>query len=178
MCPGQKVGKTSIRIKPGQFRLVYLVHDVARLRRTVVDKALKPLGITRSQWWVRANLSRFSDEGMMQTELANAMDIGKVALGGMPDKFEANGHVVRTPDPADRRAKRLTLTDSGVKLLTAVELRAAALNRVMIRGVAIENVLVTEETLLLLLLKTRLIDMDRNVETGGDADDAEPGRDY
>jgi len=166
------VSKTNIKIKPGQFRLGFLVHDVARLRRTVVDKALKPLGVTRSQWWVLANLSRYSDEGMMQTELANAMDIGKVALGGMLDKLEANGHLVRTPDPADRRAKRLTLTDSGVKLLTAVELRAAALNRVMIRDVAIENVLVTEETLQ--LLKTRLIDMDRSLKTGGDADDEEP----
>jgi len=166
------VSKTNIKIKPGQFRLGFLVHDVARLRRTVVDKALKPLGVTRSQWWVLANLSRYSDEGMMQTELANAMDIGKVALGGMLDKLEANGHLVRTPDPADRRAKRLALTDSGVKLLTAVELRAAALNRVMIRDVAIENVLVTEETLQ--LLKTRLIDMDRSLKTGGDADDEEP----
>ena len=166
------MSKTNIKIKPGQFRLGFLVHDVARLRRTVVDKALKPLGVTRSQWWVLANLSRYSDEGMMQTELANAMDIGKVALGGMLDKLEANGHLVRTPDPADRRAKRLTLTDSGVKLLTAVELRAAALNRVMIRDVAIENVLVTEETLQ--LLKTRLIDMDRSLKTGGDADDEEP----
>jgi len=166
------VSKTNIKIKPGQFRLGFLVHDVARLHRTVVDKALKPLGVTRSQWWVLANLSRYSDEGMMQTELANAMDIGKVALGGMLDKLEANGHLVRTPDPADRRAKRLALTDSGVKLLTAVELRAAALNRVMIRDVAIENVLVTEETLQ--LLKTRLIDMDRSLKTGGDADDEEP----
>ena len=166
------MSKTNIKIKPGQFRLGFLVHDVARLRRTVVDKALKPLGVTRSQWWVLANLSRYSDEGMMQTELANAMDIGKVALGGMLDKLEANGHLVRTPDPADRRAKRLALTDSGVKLLTAVELRAAALNRVMIRDVAIENVLVTEETLQ--LLKTRLIDMDRSLKTGGDADDEEP----
>lgn len=66
--------------KSGQFRLGFLVHDVSRLRRTVLDKELKPLGITRSQWWVLANLSRNSGEGMMQTELAKFLDIGKVAL--------------------------------------------------------------------------------------------------
>ena len=38
------------------FRLGFLIHDVSRLRRTVVDKALRPLGVTRSQWWVLANL--------------------------------------------------------------------------------------------------------------------------
>ena len=40
------------------FRIGFLIHDVSRLRRTVVDKALRPIGVTRSQWWVLANLSR------------------------------------------------------------------------------------------------------------------------
>lgn len=166
------VSNTNIKIKPGQFRLGFLVHDVARLRRTVVDKALKPLGVTRSQWWVLANLSRYSDEGMMQTELANAMDIGKVALGGMLDRLEVNGYIERRPDPADRRAKRLTLTTVGADLLTAVEHRAAALNRVMIRDIKTENVLVTEDTLQ--MLKTRLIEMDRNFKVSSGAAEDEP----
>ncbi len=34
------------------LRFGFLIHDVSRLRRVVVDRALKPLGITRSQWWV------------------------------------------------------------------------------------------------------------------------------
>lgn len=149
------------RTKVGQFRLGFLVHDVARLRRTVVDKALKPLGVTRSQWWVLANLSRQSDEGMVQTELARVMDIGKVALGGLLDRLEANGYVARLPDPTDRRAKRLTLTAEGSKLLTAIELRASALNRVMTRDVDAEAIEVTENTLA--RLKTRLIEMDRGL---------------
>lgn len=170
------MNNTNIKIKPGQFRLGFLVHDVARLRRTVVDKALKPLGVTRSQWWVLANLSRYSDEGMMQTELANAMDIGKVALGGMLDRLEVNGYIERRPDPADRRAKRLTLTPAGASLLAAVEHRAAALNRVMIRDIKMENVLVTEDTLQ--MLKTRLIEMDRNFKVSGDTSDDEPKPTY
>ena len=52
------------------FRIGFLIHDVSRLRRTIVDKALKPMGITRPQWWVLANLSRHEGGGMMQTELA------------------------------------------------------------------------------------------------------------
>ena len=39
-------------------RIGVLIHDVSRLRRTVVDHALGPMGVTRSQWWVLANLSR------------------------------------------------------------------------------------------------------------------------
>lgn len=163
--------KPVMKIKPGQFRLGFLVHDVARLRRTVVDKALKPLGVTRSQWWVLSNLSRYSEEGMMQTELAAAMDVGKVALGGMLDRLEANGHIQRRPDPTDRRAKLLTLTEKGTQLLVAIELRASALNRVMIREIPIQDVLTTENTLQ--SLKQRLIVMDRTLGITDDPDQNE-----
>ena len=151
------------------FRLGYLLHDVARLRRTLVDKALKPLGVTRSQWWVLANLSRYSEEGLMQTELAAAMDVGKVALGGMLDRLEANGHVQRRIDAQDRRAKLLTLTPKGAALLAAIEHRASALNRVMTRGLTIEHIAITEDTLQ--SLKERLMDMDRKISAGENEDD-------
>ena len=62
-----------------ELRLGFLVHDVSRLRRRVVDRALKPLGVTRSQWWVLAFLSR--SDGMSQVALADELDLGKVALG-------------------------------------------------------------------------------------------------
>src|ERR1700740_3344060 len=87
------------------LRLGSLIHDVSRLRRTVVDKALRPLGVTRSQWWVLSSLSRNHGEGMMQTELSKAMDVGKVTLGGLIDRLEAGGYVERRPLPGDRRGR-------------------------------------------------------------------------
>ena len=103
------------------FRIGFLIHDVSRLRRTVVDKALRPIGVTRSQWWVLANLSRHNGEGMMQTELAKVMDVGKVTLGGLIDRLEATGVVARQADPSDRRAKRVIITPRGLKLLTEIQ---------------------------------------------------------
>lgn len=47
-----------------ELRFGYLIHDVSRLRRTLFDRWLLPPGITRSQWWVLAFLSR--DDGMPQ----------------------------------------------------------------------------------------------------------------
>ena len=32
---------------PQDFRIGFLVHDVSRMRRTLFDQAMKPLGITR-----------------------------------------------------------------------------------------------------------------------------------
>ena len=73
------------------LRFGFLIHDVSRLRRVVVDRALRPLGITRSQWWVLAFLSR--RDGMTQTALAADLDLTKVAIGGLLDRMEAAGFV-------------------------------------------------------------------------------------
>src|ERR1700759_2701644 len=91
-----------------ELRLGFLVHDVSRLRRRVVDRALKPLGVTRSQWWVLAFLSR--SDGMSQVALADELDLGKVALGQLVDRLEKTGFVTRRADGDDRRVKRIFLT--------------------------------------------------------------------
>jgi len=101
-----------------ELRLGFLVHDVSRLRRNVVDRALKPLGVTRSQWWVLAFLSR--QDGMPQVALADELDLGKVALGGLIDRLETAGLVERRPDKVDRRVKRVFLTPVGAGLIETI----------------------------------------------------------
>jgi DNA-binding MarR family transcriptional regulator len=100
------------------LRFGFLIHDVSRLRRIVVDRALKPLGITRSQWWVLAFLSRH--DGMTQTSLASDLDLTKVAIGGLLDRMEASGYVERRSDPSDGRARRVYLTDGGKQLVLTI----------------------------------------------------------
>lgn len=100
------------------LRFGFLIHDVSRLRRIVVDRALKPLGITRSQWWVLAFLSR--RDGMTQTALAADLDLTKVAVGGLIDRMESGGFVERRADERDARARRVYLTRSGQKLVSTI----------------------------------------------------------
>jgi DNA-binding MarR family transcriptional regulator len=90
------------------LRLGYLIHDVSRLRRMMFDRALAPLGITRSQWWVLAFISR--KDGLPQTQLANELDVGKVGVGALIDRLESSGFVLRQADPVDRRVKRVFVT--------------------------------------------------------------------
>ncbi|UCV23601.1 MarR family winged helix-turn-helix transcriptional regulator [Ferribacterium limneticum] len=92
-------------------KLGFLMHDVSRLRRIVFDEFMKPLGVTRSQWWVLAYLSRH--DGMIQSDLANVLDLGKAALGGLIDRLEASGFLERRPDEKDRRVKRVHLSSKG-----------------------------------------------------------------
>jgi MarR family transcriptional regulator for hemolysin len=140
------------------FRIGFLIHDVSRLRRTVVDKALRPLGVTRSQWWVLANLSRHNGGGMMQTELSKVMDVGKVTLGGLIDRLEASGYVERQPEPGDRRAKRVVMTPKGIKLLGRIQKIGTVVNAEIMTGISANDILRTERVLH--KMKQQLIAMD------------------
>ena len=140
------------------FRIGFLIHDVSRLRRTVVDKALRPMGVTRSQWWVLANLSRHNGDGMMQTELAKVMDVGKVTLGGLIDRLETTGLLKRLADPSDRRAKRVVMTPRGTKLLADIQGIAAQVNAQIMNGISRSDISRTETVLY--KMKQQLISMD------------------
>jgi DNA-binding MarR family transcriptional regulator len=140
------------------FRIGFLIHDVSRLRRTVMDKAFRPMGVTRSQWWVLANLSRHNGDGMMQTDLAKVMDVGKVTLGGLIDRLEASGLLKRLADPADRRAKRVVMTPRGTKLLAEIQDIAAQVNSQIMNGIGGSDISRTETVLY--KMKQQLIGMD------------------
>lgn len=86
----------------------YLIGDVSRRIRTVYDRRVEPLGLTRAQWRAMVRLSHV--EGCTQTELAAELDIEKPTAGKLLERLEAKGWVERRPDETDARSKRLFLT--------------------------------------------------------------------
>jgi len=137
------------------LRLGYLIHDVSRLRRMMFDRALAPLGITRSQWWVLAFVSRRN--GSPQTELANELDLGKVALGGLIDRLESSGFVMRQADPVDRRVKRVYLTKQALSFLKQVRKETDKFNARIVEGMDRADLSKAADTLL--AMKRRLLSM-------------------
>lgn len=128
-----------------ELRFGYLIHDVSRLRRTLFDRWLLPLGITRSQWWVLAFLAR--NDGMARTELAAELDVGKVALGALIDRLEIAGFVVRRHDPADRRLRRIFQTPDGNALLLRLRSRNRDFNQRIMDDITSAEIDVTIRTL-------------------------------
>jgi DNA-binding MarR family transcriptional regulator len=141
--PGKPLEKPSA--KP--FRFGFLVHDVSRMRRTLFDQEMKPLGVTRSQWYVLASLSRGGNDGVMQVDLARLMELGKVTVGGLIDRLEASGQVERRPDPHDRRARRVFITEGGFETIRKMQSVGNELNRSILKGVSAEQLRITEQTL-------------------------------
>jgi DNA-binding MarR family transcriptional regulator len=146
------------------LRFGFLIHDVSRLRRVVVDRSLKPLGITRSQWWVLAFLSR--RDGMTQTALATDLDLTKVAIGGLLDRMEDAGFVERRADRNDGRARRVYLTRTGAKMVNTIREKVESTELEILSRVPEEQLNQAADTLR--TLKDTLLEM-----LGGEAEEAE-----
>ncbi len=92
-----------------------LLNDVARLLRTYADHKAAQFGMTRAQWAVLSRVDRC--EGLNQAELAEVLDLQPNTLTRQLDKLCDGGLIERRPDPTDRRAKRLYLTDAARRVL-------------------------------------------------------------
>ncbi len=132
---------------PMKFRMGYLVHDVSRMRRTLYDQHLKPFGITRSQWWVLASISRYPERGVTSSTLARDMDVGKVTLHGIIDRLEIAGYIYRRSDKTDKRAKQIFITESGFQLILEMQRVIEPLHHQISEGLSPEALATTEAAL-------------------------------
>jgi MarR family transcriptional regulator, transcriptional regulator for hemolysin len=136
----------------------WLAADVSRLMRTVFDRRVKDLGLTRPQWLALARLNR--NPGASQSELADMMEIEKAPAGKIVDRMEEKGWVERRPDATDRRINRIHLTDRGVRIVDAIQpIALATVND------ALDDLSDTERvrlTSLLARVKLRLVGMADN----------------
>jgi DNA-binding MarR family transcriptional regulator len=128
-----------------ELHLGFAIHDVSRLRRSAFDQSLKPLNVTRSQWWVLAYLSR--KEGLTQSELGDELDLGKVAIGGLIDRLEKSQFVRREADPQDRRINRVFLEPKSKKLIARMRKVSHQLNETILSGLSDGQLETTARTL-------------------------------
>jgi MarR family transcriptional regulator, transcriptional regulator for hemolysin len=96
----------------------YTITDVARLMRTVFERRVRSVGLTRSQWLVIARVHR--RPGLSQSEVADLLEIEKASAGRLIDRMEAKGWLKRVADGSDRRVNRLHLTPAADRLHAAV----------------------------------------------------------
>jgi MarR family transcriptional regulator, transcriptional regulator for hemolysin len=96
----------------------YSITDVARLMRTVFERRVRAVGLTRAQWLVIARVHR--RPGLSQSEVADLLEIEKASAGRLIDRMEAKGWLRRQADASDRRVNRLHLTPAANRLHAAI----------------------------------------------------------
>ena len=113
----------SIHLVPG-----YLVRRLHFICQRIFSDALGVSGMLPGHMGLLATLDAYPD--IDQRTLGAIIGSDPVTVGQLLDLLERRGHVARTVDPADRRARRLSLTPSGRALFLAMKPRArAALRR-------------------------------------------------
>jgi DNA-binding MarR family transcriptional regulator len=98
--------------------------SVARRLRHLTHDTITPLGVTPGQARAIGVLRRHG--GMRPGELSNHLRIAPRSATEVVDALEERGLVRRTPDPADRRATLVALTENGEQLGEAVRAARAA----------------------------------------------------
>lgn len=87
----------------------YLLVDSSRLLRRAFEERVRGTGATAQQARLLLNLER--NPGQNQAHYADKLEIEPITLCRMVDRMEEAGLVERRPDPGDRRARLLCLTD-------------------------------------------------------------------
>ena len=89
----------------------------ARVTRAI-GRDLAAAGLPDLSWYdLLWTLYRAPGRALRVNELAREVVFSPTAMSRFVDRAEKAGYVRRDPDPADRRALQVTLTDGGVDLL-------------------------------------------------------------
>ena len=99
--------------------LPFEIAETAHAMRRAFDRRAVSLGVTRAQWKVLFRLTRFP--GLRQVELAEMLDVEPITLSRIVDRLEEASLVERVPDPADRRAWRLQVTENAKPLVAKLK---------------------------------------------------------
>lgn len=96
--------------------LGYRMADNSRLLRCIFDERVRDLGLTAAQ--ARLLLSLYRYPGQKQGFYADRLEIEPITLTRIVDRMEDAGWLDRCPDPADRRANLLQLTDKSHEIVS------------------------------------------------------------
>ncbi len=107
-----------------------LIHEIFLLLSDGDRRALEITQLAPLEFAVLEQLDL--EQGRRLTDIGVALLCVKSTITRLVDRLEADGLVVRTPDPLDRRAQRLLLTSRGAAVRAqAITLHSAAVERRM-----------------------------------------------
>jgi len=109
-------------------RFANALHGTARAWRQAIDRRLKYLGVSQASWMTIAVAAK-AREPLSQSELADRLAVEGATMVAMVDRLVKAGLVKREPSTADRRIKRVVVTEAGYRLFDAVKTEAAAVRK-------------------------------------------------
>ncbi|MEA1080240.1 MarR family transcriptional regulator [Marinobacter qingdaonensis] len=98
------------------------------------------MGISAVQWAVLGALSREGfEQGTSFNQLKEYLYVSRQNLDGVLKRMERDGHVQRVPDPQDRRARLVILTDSGRAFWQTLQATIAEFYQQALQGMSFDD---------------------------------------
>ena len=117
----------SIDMPPLAESLGFLLGHSNLLKDRLLDKHLEPEDITAAQAKVLSNIYRFNKN--RPCDIGKSLGVDNSAITRMLDRLEKKELILRFPDPEDRRAQLIGLTEKGSEtIFRAMPLAANAID--------------------------------------------------
>lgn len=128
--------------------LAFRIYRTNQLFRAALYRLFRAEGheMTPEQWIVLVRL--WQQDGQSQTELAESTLKDKATLSRILTVMERDGLIVRRPDPADSRSRRIHATRKAQRLQESARPRVRALVAAIEDGIRERDLEITRQTLL------------------------------
>jgi DNA-binding MarR family transcriptional regulator len=121
---------SSAEVREEDVDALFMVWLVSRSTEDLLDSVLAPSGLNGDEFAIYSVLT--TAPTITPTELSRWMAAPPTTVSSYVKRFESRGHVVREPNPDDRRSYRIRLTPAGrkahraaVKLFMPIRLQVA-----------------------------------------------------
>jgi MarR family transcriptional regulator, transcriptional regulator for hemolysin len=123
----------------GKLReLAFRLDEVARLYTRRFEQRAQTLSLQLAQ--CKALVLLAENEGVSQTRLSQISEIDPARLVGILDRLEAGGWAQRRPQPGDRRARSLAITEHAKPVLELIWNVISDTDVEALQGVSIEEI--------------------------------------
>lgn len=112
----------------------FLANQMARLFATGLARRLQPIGLRPAQFMVLLEL--WEDDGLSQRALVERLDVEQATMANTLTRMERDGLISRHPDPDDKRARLIRLTDHARALERPAKEAAQAQNDAALAGLS------------------------------------------
>ncbi len=126
----------------------FLISKIKQIQGRVFERMLDDNGISEFNGAQgRILFVLWETDDIPISMLSEQTGLAKTTLTSMLDRLERSGHILRLPDPDDRRAVRICLTERAENLREKYERVSAMMNEVFYRGFSDNEILAFEEWL-------------------------------
>ena len=126
----------------------FLISKIKQIQGRVFERMLDENGISEFNGAQgRILFVLWETDNIPISALSERTGLAKTTLTSMLDRLENRGHIRRVPDPADRRAVRICLTENAYALREKYERVSAMMNEVFYNGFSDDEILAFEKGL-------------------------------